>query len=324
MSEVKNEGLEAVATLTVSFDEGDGGSAIEQVETHTLLDEGAHDLCRHSEAIAGYTVRDARISDLQAELVRQAIDNNELRAELARVVQADAHYQAEALRLAAELSAIKAQDPVAIHSCDILVNWSASLQCTRPVEINDPEGAWMIGSIDDDGDQCFYPVITVEADQYDAPGHSEKIAKAISALWVREFSKAAPVAKPQGDAWAPFGGDYDRAIHHNPDAKAWADLFVTTFPRLADKHDLMLGWFANSMMAMHDYLLTKPVAKQVVMPEQVETLVYALRDCRSDLFLQLEPKFGPEKAASYPSVVKADLAISGARLNAAYHAEGGV
>lgn len=35
---------------------------------------------------------------------------------------------------------------------------------------------------------------------------------------------------------------------------AWADFFVATFPGLADKHDLMLGWFANAMMAMHDFL----------------------------------------------------------------------
>jgi hypothetical protein len=67
MSEVKNEGLEVVATLTVSFDEGDGGSAIEQVETHMLLDEGAHGLCRHSEALAGYAVRDKRIAELEAQ-----------------------------------------------------------------------------------------------------------------------------------------------------------------------------------------------------------------------------------------------------------------
>lgn len=59
------------------------------------------------------------------------------------------------------------------------------------------------------------------------------------------------------DGWQPSGIEYDRGIHHNPDAKAWADLFVATFPALADKHDLMLGWFANAMMAMHDFLKAK-------------------------------------------------------------------
>jgi hypothetical protein len=57
-----------------------------------------------------------------------------------------------------------------------------------------------------------------------------------------------------GDAWAPSGADYDRHIHQNRDAAAWADFFVATFPGLADKRDLMLGWFANAMMAMHDSL----------------------------------------------------------------------
>ena len=64
---------------------------------------------------------------------------------------------------------------------------------------------------------------------------------------------ATPAAE-QPDAWAPSGADYDRNIHRNPDAAAWADLFVATFPGLADKHDLMHGWFANAMMAMHDFL----------------------------------------------------------------------
>ena len=74
-----------------------------------------------------------------------------------------------------------------------LSHWAASLKCTWPVEPLDPEGAWMIGSIDDhgDGDQTHWPVITVEADQYDAPGDSEKIAKALSALWQQAFAEAA-------------------------------------------------------------------------------------------------------------------------------------
>ena len=38
------EAVEVVATVTVSFDEGDEGSAIELCELHTLLDEGVTDL----------------------------------------------------------------------------------------------------------------------------------------------------------------------------------------------------------------------------------------------------------------------------------------
>lgn len=86
---------------------------------------------------------------------------------------------------------------------------------------------------------------------------------------------AAPIA--QTDPWAPSGADYDRAIHHNPDAKAWADLFVETFPGLADKHDLMIGWFANAMMAMHDHLARKPAPQ----PEQ-SGLVAALEQFADD------------------------------------------
>lgn len=70
--------------------------------------------------------------------------------------------------------------------------------------------------------------------------------------WLNEHHT--PPAAEQPDAWTPSGADYDRNIHRNPDAAAWADLFVATFPGLVDKRDLMLGWFANAMMAMHDHL----------------------------------------------------------------------
>lgn len=79
---------------------------------------------------------------------------------------------------------------------------------------------------------------------------------------------------PTADPWKASDVEYDRAIHHNPDAKAWADLFVQTFPAQADQHELMLGWFANAMMAMHDHLAQKekPAA------QDVEALVEALKD----------------------------------------------
>lgn len=64
----------------------------------------------------------------------------------------------------------------------------------------------------------------------------------------------AALSAQQSDPWAPSGTAYDLSIHLNPDAKAWADFFVATFPGQADKHGLMIGWFANAMMAMHDHL----------------------------------------------------------------------
>jgi len=76
----------------------------------------------------------------------------------------------------------------------------------------------------------------------------------------RELVQAVLATATATDAWKSSGLDYDRAIHSNPDAKAWADLFVQTHPGLSDKHDVMLGWFANAMMAMHDHLKQQDAA----------------------------------------------------------------
>lgn len=47
---------------------------------------------------------------------------------------------------------------------------------------------------------------------------------------------------------------YDMSIHSNPDARAWARFFAETYPNCNVPEDVMLGWFANAMMAMHDHL----------------------------------------------------------------------
>lgn len=73
--------------------------------------------------------------------------------------------------------------------------------------------------------------------------------------WARPFPRH-PGANDT-DPWKPSEVDYDRDIHANPDAAAWADFFVQTFPGQAAQRDLMLGWFANAMMAMHDHLKSK-------------------------------------------------------------------
>jgi hypothetical protein len=54
--------------------------------------------------------------------------------------------------------------------------------------------------------------------------------------------------------------NYDMSIHANPDAKAWAEFFMKTKSEQQWSVDdideeLMVGWFANAMMAMHDHLL---------------------------------------------------------------------
>lgn len=53
--------------------------------------------------------------------------------------------------------------------------------------------------------------------------------------------------------------DYDKSIHSNPDAQAWARFFIDTIAeqswRIEDIDEgLMTGWFANAMMAMHDHV----------------------------------------------------------------------
>lgn len=50
---------------------------------------------------------------------------------------------------------------------------------------------------------------------------------------------------------------YDLSIHQNPDAKVWTDLFFETHPHCNIEYDIMLTWFANAMMAMHDHLILK-------------------------------------------------------------------
>lgn len=51
--------------------------------------------------------------------------------------------------------------------------------------------------------------------------------------------------------------DYDLSIHSNPDAQAWAQFFMKTMKENPDHvidEELMIGWFANAMMAMHDFI----------------------------------------------------------------------
>ena len=58
--------------------------------------------------------------------------------------------------------------------------------------------------------------------------------------------------------------DYDMSIHTNPDARAWAKAFTEKYKVWSeddgvesDSEALMTTWFANAMMAMHDYLELK-------------------------------------------------------------------
>ena len=53
--------------------------------------------------------------------------------------------------------------------------------------------------------------------------------------------------------------DYDMSIHTNPSGQAWAKFFMETKAKsnwAIDQinEELMIGWFANAMMAMHDHI----------------------------------------------------------------------
>lgn len=66
-------------------------------------------------------------------------------------------------------------------------HWEKSLTAAWPADETHPQDEWVIGAIDEDGNK--YEVITVNAYQYDAPGDSEKIARALIALWAQAFSE---------------------------------------------------------------------------------------------------------------------------------------
>jgi hypothetical protein len=59
--------------------------------------------------------------------------------------------------------------------------------------------------------------------------------------------------------------DYDRNIHHNPDAQAWAKFFIETTKDIDREvfgiEGFMIAWFSNAMMAMHDHLYKTEIVK---------------------------------------------------------------
>ena len=62
--------------------------------------------------------------------------------------------------------------------------------------------------------------------------------------------------------------DYEKSIHNNPDAQAWAKFFIDTIAeqslRIEDIDEaLMIGWFANAMMAMHDSMKPHEAANEI-------------------------------------------------------------
>ena len=88
------------------------------------------------------------------------------------------------------------------------------------------------------------------------------------------------------EQWKPSGAEYDRNIHNNPDAAAWADFFMATFPNCGADRDTMLGWFANAMMAVHDS-----------MPSTAEVEARALERLKKDIEAEYWPSEAKEGVA---------------------------
>ena len=70
-------------------------------------------------------------------------------------------------------------------------------------------------------------------------------------------ARVADLEAREEDRWKSSATDYDRSIHSNPDARAWAEFFKSTFPDSGADEETMLAWFANAMMAAVDVKLAE-------------------------------------------------------------------
>ena len=87
-------------------------------------------------------------------------------------------------------------------------------------------------------------------DPWDSAPEFFKIAQRKEATAVlAELAGELEDAKPQ-----VLEREWDYSLHTNPSAQAWAEAFDKMYPTCNVRHDVMIGWFANAMMAMHDYL----------------------------------------------------------------------
>lgn len=91
------------------------------------------------------------------------------------------------------------------------------------------------------------------------------IVPLIEDVIVKKLGQAAIVLRDELSG-AAIASDTDKReikinpeIIGNPDAAAWADCFAKAHPKSAIGWDVMVGWFANAMMAAHDHALAKPV-----------------------------------------------------------------
>jgi len=103
--------------------------------------------------------------------------------------------------------------------------WASSLNKAWPGDTENQEGAWVVGSLDDeDGEQ--YPVIEIDAEQYYAPGESEKIARFVSAAnpaVVLELLDEIEAARRTGEYWKAEHNAANARLHEVATACATAE-----------------------------------------------------------------------------------------------------
>ena len=73
---------------------------------------------------------------------------------------------------------------------------------------------------------------------------------------------------------------YDMRIHSNSSALAWTKFFREHNPECNLDDNVMLGWFANAMMAMHDHIYQSTQPEQT---EQISELIAVNIKLREDL-----------------------------------------
>ena len=91
--------------------------------------------------------------------------------------------------------------------------------------------------------------------------------------------------------------DYDMKIHSNPDAQAWAKFFIHTKEKanwqIEDiDESLMLAWFANAMMAMHDYLKSQRTWVDLTRTQMQDVYFEVLKEHRGGHQIQGQIAFG--------------------------------
>ena len=83
--------------------------------------------------------------------------------------------------------------------------------------------------------------------------------------------------------------DYDMTIHHNPDAQAWAKVFIETTKDMDREvfrdEGYMIVWFANAMMAMYDSINPQKAADII---EQLRGQVEFASECRNGAYADVE------------------------------------